>query len=546
MDKSSPNRDRETDNGTDTVSDRLPEMVNFPPSVLVRHRARVLDPSTAVRTAGTTRPEPTAYRADTLLIPLRQALDPETIARYNKALDALGVELDVVLPKSERWREAVKTFKQDVAIPVLMRLKDDTVTDHAPDPWAALVALRRTIGLDELGGVGLEHLTMAATVEIDGAPAGQGPSVSEGGERITMSTGDRNPVRVFLPRPERAAPASLPAGRRPVVSVLDTGIGMHPWLGVGKLADDPVVEVSDEFQTLVSELEAALAQQSGDAVASLVSPEEQSDAIQPLLGLIDSHSGHGTFVSGLVLQNCPDVRILSLRVLHTDGICTDVSVLLGLEWLRRRVQKAIDEKKPELLVDVVSLSLGFYPERTDHATSQLLAEAVRRLTDLGVVVVAAAGNDATTRPFVPAALALNADGSNGGNPLLVAVGALNASGASIAAFSNEGDWVRRWAPGNAVVSTVPLWQGSRQPDLEVPDGAMERTGPDEDDLTTGFAVWAGTSFATPVVAGMLATEFAGLADSLDPAARKKRAEKVLKATDDKLAKNPWRNGISTS
>jgi hypothetical protein len=416
-----------SDNSTEGVSERLPEMVTCPAEVLVRHRARLLDPSTAVRSANASRPEPTVYRADTLLVPLRQARDPEIIARYNKAIDPLGAELYAVFPDSDRWRKAVREFHQDFAVPVAMRQKEDAVTDRAPDPWAALVALRRAIGVEELNGVGLEHLTMAAVVDVQGAPMGQGPSVVDGqGDPVALSSGDRNPVRVFLRRPERKAPASLPLKRRPVVAVLDTGIGPHPWLPVGPIASDPVVETSDEFQALVSELESTLAEQSGDTVPSLASPGEQSDVLQPLLGLIDSHSGHGTFVSGLVFQNCPDARVLSLRVLHTDGICTDVSVLLGLEWLRNRVQTAIDTKNADLMVDVVSLSLGFYPERTDHTTSQLLADAVKRLTDLGVIVVAAAGNDATTRPFVPAALALNADGSNGGNPLLVAVGALNA------------------------------------------------------------------------------------------------------------------------
>jgi hypothetical protein len=543
MDLASPNGDRVADNGRDVHTDRLPEMVNFPLGVLVRHRARLLDPSTAVRSPDARRPEPTAYRADTLLVPLRQALDAETIARYNKALDPLGVEMVVVLPRSERWAAAMRRFNPDFPIPVLMRLKDDAVTDRAPDPWAALVALRRSVGAADLNGVGLEHLTMAASVEIEGAPAGQGPSVADSqGERIALSTGDRDPVRIFMPRPVRRDPAALPALRRPAVAVLDTGIGPHPWLPI--TGADPVVEVSAEFQGLVAELEATLAEQSGDVMPTLVDPHEQPDVLQPLLGLIDSHSGHGTFVSGLVLQNCPDVHVLSLRVLHTDGICTDVSVLLGLEWLRNRVQTGIDKRRPELLVDVVSLSLGFYPERTDHTTSQLLADAVARLTDLGVVVVAAAGNDATNRPFVPAALALNADGSNGGNPLLVAVGALNAAGNSVAAFSNGGDWIHRWAPGNAVVSTVPVWQGSRQPSLQLPDGARVRATPDEDDLTTGFAVWAGTSFATPVVSGLLATEFAGLADSFDPAARVLRAKSALAAVDAKLAANPWLNPVS--
>jgi hypothetical protein len=523
----------------------LPELMNFPQSVLVRHRARLLDPSTAVRAPGSSRPEPTAYRADTLLVPLRQATDHEVITHYNKALDPLGIELVVVLPRSDRWQEAIRVFNQDTPIPVLVRLKEDAVSDRAPDPWAALVTLRRLAGADLTGGVGLEHLTLAAAVELDGAPFGQGPAFEGGGQGdpISMATGDRNPVRLFMPQPKRRNASELPATRRPVVAVLDTGIGGHPWLPVGKLADDPVVEISEDFQALVSELESTLAEASGDVTASLASPEEQRDVIQPLLGLTDSHSGHGTFVSGLVFQNCPDSRVLSLRVLHTDGICTDVSVLLALEWLRKRVQTAIDDNRPDLLIDVVSLSLGFYPERGDHATSELLAQAVRRLTDLGVVVVAAAGNDATTRPFVPAALALNAGGTNGGNPLLVAVGALNASGATVAAFSNDGNWVRRWAPGNAVVSTVPLWQGSRTPEIELPDnggGSTKiRATPDEDDLTTGFAVWAGTSFATPVVSGMLAAEFAELPDSLDVTARVTRAHTALAATDAKLAAKGW-------
>jgi hypothetical protein len=543
MDTASPNGHRSPGEGTDVQAERLPELVTCSPNVLVRHRSRLLDPATAVRSPGTARPEPTVYRADTLLVPLRQALDAEAIARYNKALDPLGVELDVVLPRSERWAEAIASFSKELPIPVLVRLKDDAVTDRAPDPWAALVALRRSVGPEELNGIGLEHLVVAASVEIEGAPVGQGPSVADGqGGGVTLSTGDRSPVRVFLPKPERAKPATLPAGRRPVVAVLDTGIGRHPWLSVGPIADDPVVEVSAEFQALVAELESTLAEVSGDVVASLASPLDQIDAIQPLLGLIDSHSGHGTFVTGLVHQNCPDARVLSLRVLHTDGICTDVSVLLGLEWLRRRVQLAIKNNQPDQMIDVVSLSLGFYPERNDHTTGQLLAGAVARLTDLGVVVVAAAGNDATLRPFVPAALALNADGTNGGNPLLVAVGALNASGATVAAFSNDGDWISRWAPGNAVVSTVPLWQGSRRPDIELPDRNARRlrSAPDEDDLTTGFAVWAGTSFATPVVAGMLADEFAMLPDSTDLTKRRERAVKALAETDAKLAAYNWR------
>jgi subtilisin family serine protease len=247
-------------------------------------------------------------------------------------------------------------------------------------------------------------------------------------------------------------------------------------------------------------------------------------------------------VTGLIHQMCPDARVLSLRVLESDGLSTEGSVLFALDWLRRRVEDALANNTPDQLVDVVSMSLGFYPETADPADAGQVADAVRRLTDLGVLVVAAAGNDATTRPFLPAALGADVDGANG-NPLLAAVGALNASGYTTAAFSNDGPWVWRWAPGDALVSTVPIWQGAANPGMATLDsggvGPRMRTSPDPDDLRTGFAVWAGTSFATPVVAGMLAESFAR-----DPETRKEfgreRAHHAMTLADLRLKDRGWR------
>jgi subtilisin family serine protease len=337
--------------------------------------------------------------------------------------------------------------------------------------------------------------------------------------------------------------SALPSGRRPVVATIDTGIGTHPWLPVGVLATDPVVEVSTDFQTLLADHEAAVALASGDTVEPLTSPFEERDLIQPLLGLTDSHSGHGTFIGGLVHQSCPDARILSLRVLHTDGIAAEGSVLLALEWLRERVQTAIDNAQHDMLVDVVTLSLGFYPEQGDESDRQQLADAITRLTDLGVVVVAAAGNDATTRPFFPAALGLDPAHPDGGNALVLAIGALNASGATTAAFSNDGGWISRWAPGNSVVSTVPLWQGSAEGGLSLPDhagsGPRLRSAPDADDLTTGFAVWAGTSFAAPIVAGILGAALAEAPDATGIPARVARAVQAVATADVELGNRGW-------
>lgn len=533
--------DRPSDRST-----RFPDVISLPLGTLARHRARLLEPSTAVRAHDGSWPLSTAYRADSLLLPAREAqgLLPEEPNDYNRALEALGVELRP--SGDEGWRDSVRRVHPDLPVPVPLVTRQDQVTDRPPDPWAALVTLRRAFGDKRGSEIGLNHLVLSASVTVEGAPINHGGNVDGapinhgggmGDGRITLYTGSRNPVAMLGKQPARRRPADLPGKRRPVVAVLDTGIGRHDWLTVGPVGMDPVVEVSPAFQQ-----DLAVHEPGAGTPHPLLAPEDQPDEIQPLLGFTDSHFGHGTFVAGLVHQMCPDARILSLRVLETDGCSTEGSVLFALDWLRRRVADAIADDTPDQLVDVVSLSLGFYPETATPSDVLQISAAIERLTDLGVLVVAAAGNDATTRPFLPAAFGQDSSATTG-NPLLAAIGALNASGVTTAAFSNHGPWVCRWAPGNALVSTVPMVEGVATGGFQKLDGAgvgpRWRTGPDPDDLRTGFAVWAGTSFATPVVAGLLAN---ALCDS-DAAARSfgaDRAVRALELTDAELTERGWR------
>jgi hypothetical protein len=537
------------DTPPDRPRNRFPEVVGFPPETLTRHRARLLDPPTALRAPDGSWPMSTAYRADSLLLPASEAQNlisagPDEPNDYNQALEPIGVELRV--SDDEGWRDNLRRAHPDLPVPVQLVSRADAVTDRAPDPWTALVRLRRTFGDDvRAGRVGLNHLVSSSTVTVEGAPVNHGGSVdgapvNHGGgmgeSRVALYTGSRNPVAMLLPAPVRRPASALAGNRRPVVAVLDTGIGTHNWLTVGPVTADPVVETSDAFQLALAAHEPWLTPH------PLVDPGDEPDAIQPLLGLTDSHFGHGTFVTGLIHQMCPDARVLSLRVLESDGMSTEGSVLFALDWLRQRVADAIAANTPDQLVDVVSLSLGFYPETATPADVVQIADAIQRLTDLGVLVVSAAGNDATTRPFVPAALGSDVAGTTG-NPMLAAIGALNASGYTTAAFSNDGTWVWRWAPGNALVSTVPIWEGAANPGMGKLDsggiGPRMRTSPDPDDLRTGFAVWAGTSFATPVVAGMLADSLAHDPES-KKAFGKDRARAALKLTDLRLEERGWR------
>jgi subtilisin family serine protease len=126
--------------------------------------------------------------------------------------------------------------------------------------------------------------------------------------------------------------------------------------------------------------------------------------------------------------------------------------------------------------------------------------------------VAAAGNDATSRPMLPAAFASfrtgNFTGSHSSAPL-VSVAALNPDG-SVALFSNEGDWISCYSPGAVVISTMPKVDVGLRSSVDLGEGPIDQRAVAswraslDPDRFTGFATWSGTSFAAPVAAGAAA------------------------------------------
>jgi len=528
----------------------MPDAITIPAEILTRHRARVLDPTTTVRTKDGVWPLSTAYRSDVMLVPAGDAKRlrsdskrrPEPDDDINGVLARIDYELRP--PQDEGWQSVVNRLPDNVGVPVPLKWRDDRPADRAPDPWAGYVVLKDALG-ERVKDYGLDHLLMGASISFEGTPVMHGPSVgtpvmhgpsADGG--IALSTGDRNPVALLMPQPLRPKLGSLPGGRRPVVAVLDTGIGPHPWWNNQDSAD-PIYEVAQDFQTQLANVEIGIGQLSPTQPSPLSSPFETQDEIDPLLGLIDSHSGHGTFVSGLVHQLCPAAKILSLRVLHSDGFTSESAVVLALNWL---VDQVANHGRQ---IDVVSMSLGFYAETASVPEVAQVRGLIEQLTALGVLVVAAAGNDATTRPFMPAAFAKGTGGAAGGVELLGAVGARNAPGLTTAAFSNWGEWITLWAPGNAVVSTVPVWEGAADGGLSLLDGAGVgpdvRAAPDPDDLRSGFALWAGTSFATPVIAGLLANALTTVkACDIGTSAAVGRARDALKAVNSQIVDRGWK------
>ena len=172
------------------------------------------------------------------------------------------------------------------------------------------------------------------------------------------------------------------------------------------------------------------------------------------------------------------------------------------------------------LVDVLSLSLGYYHEATDEGVryDTTLSNALEALGQLGILVVAAAGNNATTRPLLPAGFTPYRNGAlpDGASASLISVGALNPDG-GVSLFSNSGDWIAAYSPGAALVSTLPIVDAGQRSGVDTGVGAVTerevgswRATIDPDSFT-GFGTWSGTSFAAPAAAGAAAQALLDLA-----------------------------------
>jgi Subtilase family len=401
-------------------------------------------------------------------------------------------------------------------------------------------------GGDAIGGDGIENDAIGGDA-ISGTPFSEGNAVSgpsSAGSYVYSGGQTRAPVTLCLRAPDRREPDALRC-RRPVVAVLDTGVRAHPWLDVrrdpaggylldpadGFVVDDPAIQA-----VIYAEASFAAAHQ-GDAARQLIADAWDGPAAgDPLVGELNDASGHGTFISGIVRQAAPDARVLSIRIMHSDDVVYEGDLLCALALLADRIAAAEGGSMAEM-VDAVSLSLGYFDESAaDIADSSGLWAVIQVLLDLGVAVVAAAGNYSTRRRFYPAAFSLQP------SPVpVISVGALNPNG-SRALFSDGGRWVRAWAAGAAVVSTYPDdVNGSLTPEVRVhprpgggsPAGARadDREGLDPDDFRGGFATWSGTSFAAPLIAARLVAQLLEQAaeHSLDAAGGQQAADRTLAA-----------------
>ncbi len=204
--------------------------------------------------------------------------------------------------------------------------------------------------------------------------------------------------------------------------------------------------------------------------------------------------GHGTFVASLAAGAgddyagvAPTANIVSLDVLDDSGMGMTSDVIAAADW--------IYQNKGKYNIRVANFSLGSSTQSSFMYDP--LDKAVEKLWLSGIVVVAAAGNDAVSGaasgvPYAPA-----------NDPFVITVGAIDSNGTLTA----SDDFAAPWSSFGYTLD------GFAKPELSAPGryirGAVPSTSTmynehPERVVAPGYMWMSGTSFSAPIVAGSAA------------------------------------------
>jgi len=337
-----------------------------------------------------------------------------------------------------------------VAVPVR---NPEPIDIHNEGRWSVLPVQEALDRLREAGAVAEPNHIVLGSQGIRGFPVGgevhfaggmwfTSEIVDNGNGPALRTTSDPAPEPAWLPQP-----LGLTGHTPPKILILDTGLRT-----VGGQGD----EVEHPYLTC-ARLHSPWLQH---APAGAIDDEDELD--DDASGTLDFEAGHGTFITGIIQQICPDAEVHIAGVLSSFGDGDVANVVAVFELANRQAGP----------FDIVNMSFGTYMSDNDGT---LLGAALRRLLGAGLGI-SAVGNQATSRPYFPAAL-------NG----IVGVGGLGQN--DKAWFTNFGGWVDACAPAIDVVSTFFVRADARI-----------------DERVTGWARWSGTSFAAPKVAAVIARE----------------------------------------
>ncbi len=152
--------------------------------------------------------------------------------------------------------------------------------------------------------------------------------------------------------------------------------------------------------------------------------------------------GHGTHVASIAAGNsyvssgayigiAPNAKLINLRVLNSQGTGTTSALLNALNWIYS------NRTNTTYNIKVVNMSLG--APAINSYKNDPLCQAVRKLVDAGIVVVAAAGNDGKSATGQKQYGTIH---SPGNEPSAITVGASNTYGTN----SRADDGMARFLP----------------------------------------------------------------------------------------------------
>jgi len=201
-------------------------------------------------------------------------------------------------------------------------------------------------------------------------------------------------------------------------------------------------------------------------------------------GWIHEYGCHGTFIAGVARCMAPGARV---HIANDFTMAGAISEFVLVQELNHALGRGIN---------IISLSAGG-TTRLNLPLLSFVGFWRRYISYKGVLMVASAGNNSTSRPFWPAAF-----------PQVLGVGALSKDRRGRAYFSDYGPSVDVYAPGEDLINAYAV---GRYKYREPP-----RIGQTHKFL--GMARWSGTSFSAPLVAGLVAARMTRTGESAPLAA----------------------------